>query len=203
MLVSDSYNNYQLEELSKKRLNESPDYVKDKTKKPLSLRQVMVPEHLDEVLLGKTKSDFHIKSNQQSNIYMNPPSIKRFPSDLRAISDKDGNLYIEDGNIIHCDIMDFLIRNNYIDHKYPSPKKYYGYEDFANVEVVGWERFKNTNKFLLGESYDKLEKEYLLNYHFYLIKAVVAKHPQLKFYTKQIDYEYDHENINDFKPVEI
>lgn len=82
-------------------------------------------------------------------VYKNPPSIKRMEPNLRAISDKDGNLFVVDasGYLTHTVFLKWLTLNNYI------KIKSYTYLNSLS-EIVSWQRKENTNDFYLSESYN-------------------------------------------------
>ena len=74
-----------------------------------------------------------------SAIYKNPRSLKGFEEDVRAVSDKNGNLYIAqtDGNFVHREFEDIMNT------------------DIYDIEKnIGWMRIADTNNFGYSDSSD-------------------------------------------------
>ena len=102
-------------------------------------------DQVNEELLGAIQR----WGQEPVDIYKNPKMIKRMPAGLRAISDKDGNLYVMDyggfRTFIHSDLADWLKENGYIKH---SGDDLYDQLD----KYITWQRHEATNEFRLGES---------------------------------------------------
>ena len=90
-------------------------------------------------------------------IYRNPKSLKNFDSNVRAVTDKEGNLYLYQINISAYHSIIAQVVNDY------SP--YYIGDAYDVRENVTWHRIKNTNKFGLSISYVT---------HFFRVKPIVT-----------------------------
>lgn len=132
---------------------------------------------INEELLGKQEAFW--AQGIFAEIYKNPKSIKRMSSNLRGISDSEGNLYVadNDAHIIHKDIIWFLIDKGILPktmHSSPYDSRHYEH-------YVAWQRLNTTNKFAIGESYHRDPPE---NF----IKNLREKNPQFEFIEKSINY---------------
>ena len=104
------------------------------------LKQLLFEEQLG-LMKGK-KYDY--------SVYKNPKSISLMESSLRAISDKDGNLYVLDHDgyeIIHSAFGSWLKNRGY-----PIPSKDAVWDNFT--KCICWQRKRRTNEFYLSESYN-------------------------------------------------
>jgi len=140
-------------------------------------------ESLNEVLIGKVSS--YNKKLDGGDLYMNPPSIKRFPIMSRAVTDKDGNFFIADSlNIIHGDIIDAIIKYELVSYPIEWDGKHSAYEN-----VVCWMQYGKTNKFYLSESYDledKTSEQYVTDVIKPMTDIAQEKNPQYEFILKGI-----------------
>jgi len=87
-------------------------------------------------LVGITTADYD--DARLSAIYKNPQSLKNFDPEVRAVSDKEGNLYVAqiDGNFVHYGFNQALHGNI---HK--------------SEIFITWMRLGNTNKFAYSDSF--------------------------------------------------
>lgn len=108
---------------------------------------------LNEVLLGQITAAWGKKLS--TNIYKNPPTIRRLDPWVRAISDKYGNLYIvEEPVAIHVDILSFLADEGEIDKTFNYANYEIYFDDTDNKDgIVAWQRHGNTMDLFFGESY--------------------------------------------------
>ena len=114
----------------------------------------IVRESLNEELLGTIKSPW----NALGDLYKNPPTIRRMGQWVRAITNKNGDLYIVDSpDIIHNDIINYLTEIGEISklvRYWDSPLK----ED--NPEgIIAWQRKGNTMELYLSESYGMMGQD--------------------------------------------
>jgi len=157
--------------------------VKEYNRKFNKIEIDITNESLNEVMLGHITS--YDKKLDGGDLYMNPPSIKRFPMMSRAVTDRDGNFYISDSiDIIHGDIIDGMIEKELVSY----PIKWIS--DFsAYSNIVCWMRYQDTNKFYLSESYDlenKTTDEYVNTVIKPLMDLAKDKNPQYEFILKGI-----------------
>jgi len=118
------------------------------------------------------------------DVYKNPSSISRMESDLRAISDKSGNLYVLDHDgwrIIHSDFATWLSSNG---QNIPAGENVWK----KITKVICWQRLGKTNKFYLSESYkrDEGEIDKIIEKSSKLIDNVRKKQSTFKFIIKSI-----------------
>jgi len=116
---------------------------------------------LNEELLGTIKG---------YEVYKNPKSIKRMDGKMRAISDKNGDLYVVDDygeHVTHLKIVKWLSINGFVN---------------IGVKIIRWQRLKNSNLFYLGSGYTKTSKDFLEK----LMKKVKSKNSQYNFILKNI-----------------
>jgi|AntAceMinimDraft_16_1070373.scaffolds.fasta_scaffold36280_4 hypothetical protein len=141
--------------------------------------------HINEDLLGVISNPWYSNGNRsirKFEVFKNPRSIKRMGESLRAISDKEGNLYVVDDNgewLIHGRIRDWLE-----DKKFIKPCTMNIAED-----GVRWQRLDDTDDFYLAESYSEMD---VMNYKLIfkkLTEKVKQKNPQYNFILQSIvDY---------------
>lgn len=112
-------------------------------------------EFVNEEVLG----DLKVK-NQLVTFYKNPKSIKRMSHWKRAVSDKDGNLFVADDKdtMLHSYIVNWL-------HKTGNVKHFS--KDLRNLMkwYIMWHQVGKSNIFCLSESYRTMSadgKDYLL-----------------------------------------
>jgi hypothetical protein len=126
-------------------------------------------KQLKEELIGRANN---------REVYKNPPSIKNFSDWTRAISTKSGDLYVaEKYDLVHITFIKYLRNKGIL-------KSNEGWDTNAGtyVNMMAWQRYKNTNKFYLSESYhlnisDNMKK---------MTQTTRNKNPQFKFYLKRI-----------------
>lgn len=132
---------------------------------------------LKEMLLYTDYED-----ESEISVYKNPKSITRMTDNFRAISDKEGNLYIaDDGGLvfIHAFFYEELKRKNFIPN--------FGSWDTAyeNLDVIGWQHLKN-NIFWCGEKYPEEKKDEITK----MVKNCKKMNPQYKFVFKIKNKEF-------------
>jgi hypothetical protein len=88
-----------------------------------------------------------MKENIDVNIYLNPKNLQEFDDSVKAISTKDGDLFVAqmDGSFYHADIFNSI--NGYNKYKQHLSG---AYEEDENVT---WHRINNTNDFGFSVSY--------------------------------------------------
>src|ERR1035437_6964102 len=88
-----------------------------------------------------------MKENVDVNIYLNPKSLQEFDNSVKAISTKDGDLFVAqmDGSFYHVDIFNAV--NDL--KKYEQPL----YSAYDENENVTWHRINKTNDFGFSVSY--------------------------------------------------
>ena len=123
---------------------------------------------------------FNIKN--EFGVYKNPKSIKRMVSKARAISDKNGDLFVLDNvrNVIHFHFYRILKLKNVIGDygtsiTHMSPEK-----------VLYWQRNGASNIFKLSESYDREIVEKLQNMKLPNLDKLKKKNPQYTFLLERI-----------------
>jgi len=122
------------------------------------------------------------------DVYKNPRSMKRMGESLRAISDKEGNLYVVDDNatkFIHYQIADWLKIHGYINTS--------GHLKYDCKNFLYWERLHGTNTFHLSGTYSKIDlrKPQIRENYEKLARKVKQKNPQYSFISnnpKMFDY---------------
>lgn len=151
---------------------------------------------LSEELVGNT---FVPSRNNRDNgifsIYKNPKSIEAFPHGIKAISDKNGNLYVCDTNIaFHDDIYEYVKKKlgSVFDR---INRSFYNDVNSGETTTLTWERFYNSNVFYLGESvawvYDSNigedKRAYLARNFTPTLEKIRKINPQFKFVFSSID----------------
>ena len=123
---------------------------------------------------GKLVGVIKIGGKLESNIYANPKSLNGFDAGVRAISDRENNLFVAqtDGSFIHLGIGDAINK----------ARKYYVGDVYNDGINMLWMRVKNSKTFAFSDSMQysmKNEEQY------YELKDRVvelqAKHPEFKF----------------------
>ena len=106
-------------------------------------------------------------------VYKNPENLNNFDADVRALSDKYGNLYVAQSNtnIIHGDIADDIVL-------IPASTRIYDNDDFLLLHRVGF-----TRTFGFSDTTETRYKSYkTLAPHILELLDTVKKHnPQYKF----------------------
>jgi len=131
-------------------------------------------DQLKEELIGRA-NDYEV--------YKNPPSISKFSDWTRAISTKSGDLYVaEHYDLIHTTFVKYLKSKGILksDEGWKEIKEEgkYNFSYYTYINMMAWQRYKNTKTFYLSESYIykfdiKNMKEMLNN--------VKKKNPQFKY----------------------
>ena len=119
------------------------------------------------------------------DMYLNPNTIKRMSSNLRAISTDKGDLFIyDDGGMTktHGDVADNLKSNSYLSYS-GSFGKY-----IDQLKFITWQRDGNSNTFKLSTSFPELStldnnEHKLLDK---LLLVVQKKNPSFKFMKETI-----------------
>lgn len=129
--------------------------------------------------INKGKLAGRIKMNDvedNSDVYVNPPTLNGFERDVRAISDLNGDLYVADidGHFYHEDLADA------VPVLYPIKDVYDG--DINKTRIMLWVRLAETNTFQPSSSVDDyLEWKTNKNIVKTLINNVRRKNPQFEF----------------------
>jgi len=110
---------------------------------------------VNEELLGTYEGTY---GNGEIEMYKNPPSIKRMGPWARALTDQNGNFYIasalkEEGRstiaTMHTDMIQWLKT-----HAQDVTTNWNG-QKHRYDNGIAWQRYANTMKFYLSESYDE------------------------------------------------
>lgn len=151
--------------------------------------KILFESILKEEFLGKIVYSQYAKDNSvRFDLYKNPTHIDIFEPNCRALSDRDGNLYVVDdsSHIIHKDI---AIAVNF---KYGPGKSIFNTLNFYDsyfentYSDITWERIGKTNTFRLGESFT-LPSKYKPNYNEVIgklenkVELIKKKNPNLNF----------------------
>ena len=123
---------------------------------------------------------FNIKN--EFGVYKNPKSIKRMVSKERAISDKNGDLFVID------DPYHFTHRELYIALKLKNEIGNYGKNanKVSPDKLLLWLRLNNTNTFKLSKSYDESTIKEIKNMKLPNLDKVRKKNSQYKFLLEPI-----------------
>lgn len=129
---------------------------------------------VNEEFIGKFHGQWQ-KPGEEIEIYKNPKSIKRMGEWNRAISDREGNLYVaDDPNTIHDEMIEQLFAWGEIDYSW-----------FAIVEdkllICGWQRYENSNNFYIAQTFADVSLILLRDQFRYLARAAAQKNPKLNF----------------------
>jgi len=123
------------------------------------------------------------KLKKVTKIYCNPASLDDFVPFVRGIILKNGDLYVANSNeVIHIDIVNFLIKNNIID----GPSTINDLEEFMSNEYeypkvfIGIQRLARKNIFAISESNNAA----LNNMTFF--KDAKIKNPTFEFANKDV-----------------
>ena len=149
---------------------------------------------IDEIAIDTINEDYlgrDTRFNFDFEYFKNPKSIKRMASNLRAVSDENGNLFVVDdaSHIVHIDLADWLQDNGHI--------KYSGqWIAIQRGEILGWQRNGNSNDFHISES---VSAKNIIDYKsadrfIELRNKVKQKNPQYNFILLRID-EYENEKF--------
>ncbi|MFW5847361.1 MAG: hypothetical protein ACOCVF_00380 [bacterium] len=141
-------------------------------------------EAINEVLAGK----YVDHEGERFDIYLNPPSIRKFDFGSRGICLPNGDIYIIDDahNVIHNDLINYLRRRGVnIDRTVGS-----NYNQSSFIAVAK----KTGNDLYLGESYHdnviKERRDYFIN----VFKKCKQKNPNINFHIQQI-FEMGKEHV--------
>lgn len=115
-------------------------------------------------MVGRSTSNYN--QSDQSDIYLNPTSLKDFEAGVRAVSDPEGNLYVaqHNGDFIHQGMQDSVPR----------------YNIYRNDLVITWHRVGNSNVFGYSDSftgYGLNNSEEMLE----RLEVLRQKHPNYRF----------------------
>ena len=119
-------------------------------------------------IVGITTNEY--EDARLSAIYKNPQSLQNFEKDVRAVSDREGNLYVAqvDGNFVHAGFNNVLRGN--ANHS----------KDF-----VTWMRLGNTNKFAYSDSFMAYAQQIQNQENIVKrLKVLEARHPEFEFIPK-------------------
>jgi hypothetical protein len=144
----------------------------------------------------------HVFHNKSLDIYKNPQSIKRMSPWKRAISDKDGNLFVMDDPyfvMVHDGLVKILNSKGEVESSS-------NYESILG-NFIAWTQPGNKSEFYLSESYSTnrgLHQWHALsNYKDHIkefTKYVEKKNPQFKYVQKRIWDVYEQpESIDDMQ----
>jgi hypothetical protein len=154
------------------------------------------PEDLSK---GKFVGEFPVFDSgkyQQVPVYQNPRQLNDFDADVKAVSNKEGDLFVAqlDLAFYHDDIINSVKAGNI----YPNPV----YNAYDESENITWHRIDKGNEFGWSISYKRFGyKPENRKFVAEMMQAVMKKNPQYKFIpqywqeTKQIRYDKEH-NIN-------
>jgi hypothetical protein len=121
-------------------------------------------------------------SDSDIEIYKNPPSIKNMDYGARAISDREGNIWVADNsNTTHYEMFDALWSKKLI----PAPW-YHNETDDYNLYMMGWQRLHKTNKFYVAETFDPEEIWSLESQIAEFAVAAQERNPQYEFLVESI-----------------
>lgn len=142
-------------------------------------------KELRESLYEERLGDYHYKDKEGEfhfvGVYKNPVAITKMDSGIRAISDKDGNLYIIDkAHFLHDRIIDYLQMNGFVSGAH------WDYDNHYYKNIVAWHRINKTNKFYLSESYSENMDVVHLPEIQDMIQKVREKNPQFEFIEENI-----------------
>lgn len=160
-------------------------YINQEYKKINEKYKKVFGKDLNEEKIG----DYHYKNSSGNifftEVYKNPSSIKKMDSNIRAVSDKEGNLFLFDkAHLLHGRLLNYLHdRGIMMDAMWNKDENFYD-------NMITWHRMKDTNKFYLGESYSENEDCISLPRVQKWIKKVKEKNPQFEFVEEFI---YDHD----------
>ena len=119
-------------------------------------------------IVGITTNEY--EDARLSAIYKNPQSLQNFEKDVRAVSDREGNLYVAqvDGNFVHAGFNNVL-RGNANNSK----------------DFMTWMRLGNTNRFAYSDSFMAYAQQ-IQNQEDIVqrLKVLEAKHPEFEFIPK-------------------
>ena len=138
-------------------------------------------------------------TNNPTTIYMNPKELTDFERDVKALSNKEGDLFIAqlDENIYHADIVDAVNTANI----YPK----YLNNAYDETNNITWHRISNTNNFGFSVSYigfaRNIDNENIVNK---LVSAVHDKNPRFNFMLKywqdlknpKVEYDDDNSDVD-------
>lgn len=122
----------------------------------------------------------YLTPSKTIGIYKNPKNIKRMETCSRAISDKNGNLFvIDDGFIyIHQTFLEWLKDNtNYLKGVKLNDRDYVE----AAKKLILWQRYDLENIFLLSQTY--VFDRYKLKNREIWLENVKKKNPNFEFLT--------------------
>jgi hypothetical protein len=148
---------------------------------------------ISENVMGAIRSEFNPR-RKPCPIYINPSNISDMSPNLRALATPKGDLYVIDEgsyDIIHGEMIEWLIQRG---HEGADARKM--------DKTLLLNRYNNTNKYYLSESYlNEYDREtYIaisndidpIEYDVKSIKKTMLitkkKHPHLLFYIKKISY---------------
>jgi len=120
-------------------------------------------------------------------VYKNPPSISNFSNWTRAISTKSGDLYVaEKYDLIHTIFIKYLKSKGILKSNEGWQQQIHNDGTYTHeyVNLIAWQRYKNTKSFYLSESYQFIE-EHMKNME-KMAQNVRKKNPQYKFHLKGI-----------------
>ena len=123
----------------------------------------------------------------KSNVYANPRTLKDFEANVRAVVDKEGNLFVAqlDRSFYHDNLVTTVNNSKGKYNKSLPNDAYYSYEDEVLLHRVG-----KTNMFGLSDSYETFASMYPEIVQD-LLKIAENKNPQFKFYPKYyMDYKF-------------
>jgi hypothetical protein len=138
--------------------------------------------------------------NEKYTIFQNPKPTDPLNENIRFVSDKFGNIYCLNrktqeftySGLIHKLIVELLQENN-IDVINP-----YSNDGYNNT--ISWQRYMNTNRIYLGESYH-VEEIPKLNMN--IIKKCVEKNSNWNFYFTKIFNATDYEDKDEPYKINI
>lgn len=117
-------------------------------------------------------------SGEPIGIFKNPARINRYDAETRALSDREGNLWVSNvADTTHSEMMEQLSREGEIGFGW------YTTEDNESfLDLAGWQRKGNTNEFYVGETFNEEDIIELRDQLHYMAEMAHKKNPQFEFF---------------------
>ena len=130
--------------------------------------------------IGVVMGDVNGRTEILSRIFKSPKNLSQFDSNTRAVTDKQGNLYVaeKDGNFYHDDLMDAIAKTG------------------AQNSFMQWCRMRTSNIFALSGSYMELYRKQTRELEDEFYNNAKKANPQFKFLA-QHHADVANENVDD------
>lgn len=130
--------------------------------------------------IGVVMGDVNGRTEILSRIFKSPKNLSQFDSNTRAVTDKQGNLYVaeKDGNFYHDDLMDAIAKTG------------------AQNSFMQWYRMRTSNIFALSGSYMELYRKQTRELEDEFYNNAKKANPQFKFLA-QHHADVANENVDD------